>query len=172
VNGTSDSLGEPSIDEVEARMRPGAFSQGGFLGPNERCAMSSRRMLRHSLRYGVGYEQIASGLHDFDRARARVAGEASARWVAVHGSRRAVQGISNVSTGQARRISAVHHRWRRTIRVARLEGCRITAQPAHAWPGIIVVHLIRVTTSSREVDAPYRLDPSTGTRLLELSSDQ
>jgi hypothetical protein len=34
-DGHSQEAPVPSIEEVEARMRPGVFSQGGFLGPDE-----------------------------------------------------------------------------------------------------------------------------------------
>ncbi|MGH2911390.1 MAG: hypothetical protein ACRDJ3_02825 [Solirubrobacteraceae bacterium] len=44
----SDHPGEPPIEELERRMRPGAFSRSGFLGPGERLAdvlESDRRTL-------------------------------------------------------------------------------------------------------------------------------
>jgi hypothetical protein len=58
----SGKAGEPSEAEVEARMRPGAFSRTGFLGPNERLRdviAADSETLRN---LGLTYGEIASKL--------------------------------------------------------------------------------------------------------------
>jgi hypothetical protein len=54
--------GEPSEAEVEARMRPGAFSRTGFLGPNERLSDVIAADFETLRNLNVTYAEIASRL--------------------------------------------------------------------------------------------------------------
>jgi len=80
-----------NIERIEARMRPGAYSVSGFLGPNEKLVEIIERDAELVVRLGVTHEAIADRL-DFlvqrrqqlesDRAvKETVEKDRSGRWV-------------------------------------------------------------------------------------------
>lgn len=170
MNDASDSEGEPSMDEVEARMRPGAFSQRGFLGPNERLRDVLQQDAETLAALGVRYEQIADGLQGLiERALA-----SSARRVRV-GSLFSVRVEQYKGFQMCPWASAPHQRQcsvGRGVQFASLDW-EISNHQRNLrvrGPGLIV-HLIRDHHFFEGVKAPYRLEPSLLTRLLELSSE-
>src|SRR5262245_48823585 len=61
-------------EEVESRMRPGRFSQGGFLGPHERLADVLRRDSQAVAALGLTCEALAAPLEALLEAARAAAG--------------------------------------------------------------------------------------------------
>jgi len=160
-----ESVLAPSIEEVEARMRPGVFSQGGFLGPNEvlRDVIIQDEEAVHGL--GVTCEWIGERLEEL---------------------------ISSAMDSQARRGAGQHFKVR-LERFKGFQICPWSSAPhSHQcivgggvrfasidWdilnrrngirmrgPGL-TTHLIRDHHFFEGLQSPYRLDPKALVSLLE-----
>jgi len=157
----------PGLAELEARMRPGGFSQAGFLGLDERLEDVIARDAQTLEKLGLRCEQLADALEAIidaaacARARAvRVAPHFEVRverftgfqicpWAPDphHAQCQAGGGVRNASVD-----------WH--VRNAR------TGQ-AMRGPGLIP-HLIRAHGFFEGVRSPHRVDPGELARLLEL----
>lgn len=154
------------LEEVEARMRPGRFSQAGFLGPNESLRQVLDADARTLLELGVTAEILAA-----DLGRLLVAAidstptttNAGAYEVRLHGYKGpqicpfAPQPHENPCPGPGdKRLASVD--W--TIRNPRT---RIEL----SGPGLIV-HLIAAHSFFEGIESPYRVSPLRLAELLEL----
>jgi hypothetical protein len=152
----ADSESEPSLDEVERRMRPGAFSQGGFLGPHERLRDVLAEDAQTVTTLGVTCERIAERLRQTleralvsPRRRARVDGlfvqvEKFKGFQICPWARSPHQGQCTAGGG----VQFASIEWD----IANARGEKIHG------PGL-AVHLIRDHHFFEGKDSPYRLDP-------------
>jgi hypothetical protein len=157
----------PNVEELEARMRPGAFSQLGFLGPHERLGDVLTRDAETVRILGVTCEAIAERLKtliehalDSPRKRARVQqhfdvsleqykGFQICPWSSAPHQRQCDAGLgvqfASLDWDISNRQAGLHMR----------------------GPGL-AVHLIRDHHFFEGLGTPYRLDPAALVRLLEV----
>jgi hypothetical protein len=155
------------LAELEARLRPGGFSQGGFLGPFERLKEVIARDAERLDQIGVDYDDVAARLEALieqgERRRERwsKAGEGlSVRVVAWKGFQLCPWTVApdrgQCTAGSGVRFASLDWRIRRGRFGRELRG-----------PGLIV-HLIRDHHFFEGVDSPYRVDPEDLCGLLGL----
>jgi len=148
-------------------MRPGAWSAGGFLGPDERLTEVLRADAEVLQRLGVTGEQIAAALERLvaagasaPRRRTRVPPHFDVRISVFKGFQICPwtkdQHVGQCAAGGAVRFASVD--WR-------IENRR-TGQVMHG-PGL-GVHLIRHHTFFEGHQSPYRMDPRDLAGLLDL----
>jgi hypothetical protein len=160
---------EPNLEEVEARMRPGEFSQRGFLGPHERLGDILAQDAETIRQLGVTCEMIAERLQRLiERAltsqgkRARVDGRFDVRLEQFKGFQMCPWSSAphqhQCTTGLGVQFASID--WEISNRRAdrRMHG-----------PGL-AVHLIRDHHFFEGIEAPYRLDPRALVCVLEVSA--
>jgi hypothetical protein len=158
---------EPSLEELEARLRPGAFSRHGFLGPGERLLDVIARDRARLQQRGVTYDELAdrlqSAIETGDRNRERwvsVAQHTRIYVVAYKGYQLCPWSV-DPDEGQCTAAGGVRFAsldW--TIRDER------TGRQLRG-PGLIV-HLIRGHHFFEGIESPYRVDPDALCDLLDL----
>jgi hypothetical protein len=160
------NLGSPSEAELEARMRPGAFSKTGFLGPHERLRdviAADAEVLR---KLGLTYTEIAARL-DALIAAAEASPDHSACLGGLQCRVQLYQGFqicpwapdphrAQCSAGQGVRHGSLDW-WVRNLKTgAEIKG-----------PGL-VVHLIRDHHFFEGLESPNRIDPHRLANVLDL----
>jgi hypothetical protein len=149
----------PLRDELEARLRPGGFSQLGFLGPGERFEEVVARDAARLAQLGVSYDDLAGRLEAvLERGE-----ENRGRWVRAEGRLlvhvRVWKGFQLCPWSvdpQGGQCTADHG----GVRFASLDW-RIRKNlwgRAVGGPGLIV-HLIRAHRFFEGIASPYRVDP-------------
>jgi hypothetical protein len=158
---------EPTRREVERRMRPGAFSSLGFLGPNEELSTVLRSDDRAVQRLGLHHDGLADALERLIRPAVESPGRiASADDYVVQVM--AFTGFQicpfardpdhqQCSLGGGARYASVD--WS-------IEDRRTSAELS--GPGL-VIHLIRGHHFYGGRASPYRVDPTALARLLRLA---
>jgi hypothetical protein len=156
-----------SPEELEARLRPGGFSQQGFLGPRERLvdvvAQDGARLARR----GVTYDEVASRLEGFiergeqNRERwVRVEHDARVYVVVYKGYQLCPWSVEpddgQCTAGGRVRFASTDWRIRHERSGRELRG-----------PGLLV-HLIRSHHFFEGIESPYRVDPDALCELLGL----
>ena len=165
----SISQGEPDRAELEARMRPGALSQTGFLGPDESLEFVLARDTETMERLGVSFEELANRLEALldkalrsPRHRARI-GPVQVK-LEVYTGFQICPWAPDPDAGQCTAAGPVSHAsldW--TIRNTR------TGQTL-SGPGLIT-HLIRAHSFFEGLESPNRVDPEALVEVLELHRD-
>ncbi len=155
------------LEEVEERMRPGSFSQVGFLGPNERLADVLARDSATLSRLGVTGDQMADALEALIAA-----GNAQRDRPVTVGGRFRV--LVTVYTGFQICPFAPdpHHEQCTAAGGARYASVDWTIRnlatgQEMSGPGLLT-HLIRAHQFFEGLESPYRIDPEELARLLEL----
>jgi len=80
----AEDLEPLNIDRIEARMRPGAFSESGFLDASERLAEVVERDAAVLARLGVSHEEIADRLERLVCRRLQMENDRSTREIMEH----------------------------------------------------------------------------------------
>lgn len=154
------------LEEIEARMRPGNFSQGGFLGPAESLAHVLEMDARMLCELGVNAQALAEGLSQL--LEAAVATKRTVTHVGHHKVRlQRYKGVqicpfapqpheNPCPAGDGIRFASIDWDIRNTRTGSRLSG-----------PGLIV-HLIAAHTFFEGLRSPYRVAPRALAELLEL----
>lgn len=165
----SISPDEPDRAELEARMRPGALSRTGFLGPDESLEVVLARDAETMARLGVSFEELANRLEALlDKAltnrrhRARI-GPVRVEVEAYTGFQICPWAL-DPDAGQCTVAGPVSHAsldW--TIRNTR------TGQTL-SGPGLIT-HLIRAHSFFEGIESPNRVDPEALIEVLEFYGD-
>ena len=154
------------LEEVEARMRPGRFSQAGFLGPTESLRQILDDDARALVELGVSTHSLAERLRE----------------------------LLEVAVAPKRTVARVRHYDIRVQRYKGLQICPFAPQPHEnpcpggggmrlasidwdiqnartrvrlSGPGLIV-HLISAHTFFEGLESPYRVAPRALAELLEL----
>jgi len=155
---------DPSIEELENRMRPGVFSQGGFLGENESLPEVMARDGQTLRELGLTHEELAARLDGLLKA-ASSSPRRSARVGHLHVRLEVFTGFQicpwapNVHRGQCTAGGGVDYgsmEWR----IRNLE----TGEELRG-PGL-AVHLIRDHHFFEGRDSPFRVDPARLARIL------
>jgi hypothetical protein len=177
---------------LEARMRPGAWSDGGFLGPDESLTEVIERDASAIKILGLGYEQFADGLERLLSAYQAL------KWQAMDDAMNAQQDKPGVIdhaefTRSLQRVTdldlrfavaewnSMGHqpcpwddddtgasRWSSSDWLVRnLRTGQEMPLPGMEGPGLII-HLIREHGFFEGLNSPYRVDPIALARLLEL----
>lgn len=145
-------------------MRPGALSEGGFLGECERLEDVLARDRRTLARLGVTYDELAGRLGALIRAAPARVGHL----------------VVEVAFCAGRQVcpwsSDIHHRQCTAGGGVEYDSCdwlirNLRSRQVMCGPGLIV-HLIRDHHFFEGVESPYRVDPAELARLLELVPSQ
>jgi hypothetical protein len=163
----------PSVDlaEVEARMRPGRFSQLGFLGPDERLEDVLARDARAVAEHGLTFATLARALERL------VAAAEAARGLAVHIAPHFETVITAYKGLQMCPWSPDPHHAQCSagsgVRYASLEWRIRNLRTNHVMSGPgLAVHLIRDHHFCEGVQSPYRVDPLELAHLLEVPTTE
>jgi hypothetical protein len=177
---------------LEARMRPGAWSDGGFLGPDESLTEVIERDASAIKILGLGYEQFADGLERLLTAYQALKGQAmddamnaqqDKPGVIGHGDfKRSLERVTDLDSRFAvAEWNYMGHqrcpwedddvgasRWSSSDWLIRnLRTGQQMPLPGMEGPGLII-HLIREHHFFEGLNSPYRVDPIELARLLEL----
>jgi hypothetical protein len=153
-----------SVEELERRMRPGGFSQGGFLGSGERLDQVLAADARTLVELGLSGADLTVPLErlldaaEADRRR-RVKEDGSELRIEVFTGFQICPWAPSPNSGQCTAGGGVRHAsvdWR-------LQNRRTGEQLA--GPGLIV-HLIRDHGFFEGLESPYRVDPRDLARVL------
>jgi hypothetical protein len=154
------------MTELESRMRPGALSQGGFLGENERLADVLAEDSRMLAELGVTHEELAEKLGALIK-KGDSASPQTAR------TDRFEVSVTSYSGFQMCPWSPDIHRRQCAagggVQFSSLDWCirNVHSGQEMCGPGLIV-HLIRDHHFFEGSGSPYRVDPRELARLLEL----
>jgi hypothetical protein len=160
------SLGDAEIERIEARMRPGGLSSGGFLGPNERLADVLDRDRTTLDDLGLTASALAEALAALleppllARQSAARIGHHSIRLKRYKGSQRCPflddpDSIRCEAAGGVR-LASVDWRLRNLKSNQEMQG-----------PGLIV-HLAAGHSFFEGLGSPYRVEPEALARILEI----
>lgn len=166
MNEPQPGDGPPSEAEVEARMRPGAFSRTGFLGPNERLGQVLATDAETLRNLNLTYAEIASKLEALiagaeASSTRRVRQGALECRVQVHQGFQICPWAPDPRRGQCRAGLGVRHGsvdwWITNLKTGEeMKG-----------PGLMV-HLIRDHHFFEGLMSPNRVDPTQLTKILDL----
>ena len=163
MNFNSSSL---SIEELELRMRPGALSQRGFLGKNEKLSEVLARDAQTLKDLGVTFEEFADRLETLIRAAVATP----------HRTARIGNFEIKVTVYPGFQMCPwspdIHHAQCTAgggVRYASIDWCirNLHSGKEMCGPGL-VVHLIRDHHFFEGFESPFRIDPLELARLLEL----
>jgi hypothetical protein len=173
---------------LEARMRPGAWSEKGFLGPDESLTEVIERDAGTVRTMGLTYEDLADGLEQLLTAYQAVKGEALK--AAMEARRTHAEFIASIerviNSGPGFAVaelnfmgdqecpwghydpSAPQPAWSSSDwQIRNLRTGEQMPRPGMYGPGLII-HLIRDHHFFEGLNSPYRVDPVELARLLEL----
>jgi hypothetical protein len=155
-----------SITELEARMRPGALSQGGFLGENERLSDVLFKDSQTIAELGIDYGELS------EKLRALIQKGKSAPQQITRIGHFEVS-VTSYSGFQMCPWSPDIHRVQCTagggVQFSSLDWCirNVISDQKMCGPGLIV-HLIRDHHFFEGFESPYRVDPHELAHLLEV----
>jgi hypothetical protein len=163
-----------SAEELEGRMRPGRFSQQGFLGVRESLSEVIQRDAATLQRLNVGYAELAARLDELLRA----SGASDTAWpperapvtfpphFQVHLRVYAGWQMCPWSAGPRTQCEAGGG-----VAYSSLDWHILNTRTGQAMTGPgLIVHLIREHHFFEGREAPYRVDPQELARLLELGT--
>jgi hypothetical protein len=177
------------IQELEHRMRPGQYSQGGFLGPNESLEVVIAQDEQALARLGISHDQVANTLETIienvhEQEKALPWDQRSERQTNFPSPRRpeanplfSKNHLPDTSIGYlVGSLQVFIHQWRGfqncpwgCADVGSFDFMILNRKTGESFSApALIIHLIRVHHFFEGVSSPYRVDPERVFRVLEI----